>query len=151
MREMFSKLPAAVFLVDRRGVLVQANNEASWIMRRLVAYTDFEIGKLGTIRNDSGRTEKAFPVGFCLSDLWLPNQYELYELWTACVNSRAEVTKNLQLNLPAIGHSRHRPASDKGRSPSTHSWVVRVLPFASRGSEPFCCMFTIMDASRWSL
>ncbi|KFG99399.1 GAF domain protein [Toxoplasma gondii VAND] len=70
MKEIFSKFPAATLLVDRRGVVVQANSEASWIMRKLAANKDVDADTLGVIRNNSSCIDKNFPVGLCLSDLW---------------------------------------------------------------------------------
>ncbi|KEP60622.1 UNVERIFIED_CONTAM: hypothetical protein HHA_200300 [Hammondia hammondi] len=70
MKQIFSKFPAATLLVDRRGVVVQANNEASWVMRKLAGNKDVDADTLGAILNDSSCIDKNFPVGLCLSDLW---------------------------------------------------------------------------------
>ncbi|PFH34425.1 hypothetical protein BESB_064560 [Besnoitia besnoiti] len=55
MKHIFSSLPLAAFLVDRRGIVIQVNQEAGWLLKKLSSHKKCAASALGVVRSASLR------------------------------------------------------------------------------------------------
>ncbi|PHJ23455.1 3 5 -cyclic nucleotide phosphodiesterase related protein [Cystoisospora suis] len=160
LQQIFSRMPAATFLIGRGGVIIQANDEATSLTTKLASRKGRPICPSGVLRAGDGSghcetgREQNFPVGLSLSDLWLPEYYELYEMWTACLNSGAEVTKTVHLagtSEPKDRIRSHVVTTEKDENVPNGTWIARAQPFPAAPSkkQPFCCMFSLLELSCW--